>query len=116
MDTNNLTVTRHGTFVTKIGESIRYELNVIDKTGNPVDMTGAEVTFRLAAALGDVALVTKTHLDGITISADIITIEFNTTEVGGTGKFVDEVKAVLNGNTVYILEGEIVINNIIIAS
>ena len=63
------------TFSMQGGDSKTIEVTLVDAAGVPVDVTGATITYRIAAAPHNTALVTKTTGgNGVTIAASVVTI------------------------------------------
>lgn len=78
------------------GEGKTIPLTFVDEDGDPVDLTSATMSFKLAANLTDTPLISKTHSDfDMTDAADgIAYFDVSTTETNiDTGAYIGQGKA-----------------------
>lgn len=62
------------------GESKLLSYDVVDEDGTAVNVTGAECTWELSRYQGEVAILTKTTADDITVSGTTIEVELAATD------------------------------------
>lgn len=108
----------HSLLRAKSGEPVKITFTISDQNGNPVTVTGAAATYKIARRLGLPALLTKTQSDGITLSGSTAIVEFDT---GGLvenneallGDFVAQLKIIRNGDALVVAEGPLQVEPVI---
>ena len=108
----------HNQNTASVGEKVRITFTIKDEAGAIVDVSSSTAAYKIARRKGDVALLTKTNIAGITLSGNTAIVEFNTNEVLASeeqalGDFVDQLAITKAGDTLYVSEGIITIEPVI---
>lgn len=108
----------HTPISAKTGEPVKITFTVTDLAGAPVSLDGAEASYKIARRAGGAALLEKTGLDGITLSANTAAVEFNTGELSDgdgplLGDFLGQLTLTVDGDGLVVAEGTVSVGAVI---
>jgi hypothetical protein len=102
----------HGLIEAKTGEPVLITFTITDRNGTAVLVDGAAATYKIARRAGEVALVTKTEVDGITLSSNTAIVALNMGELTDgaealLGDFFAQLRITMDGDGLVVAEGPI---------
>lgn len=100
---------RHEPLEAHTGEPVEIIFDVTDnaKPPQPVLVEGATATYKVARRQGGTALMTLTEINGITLSGNTATVEFDVDDIGRTGDLFGELKITKDGVPLVVGDGRL---------
>lgn len=109
---------KHDEITAKVSEPVQITFEVTDKNGDPVNVSTATGSYKIAREIGQDALVEKDTAPGLVFSGTQAIASFNTSELQendeqAVGKFSDQLRITLNGDDLVVCTGRITVEEII---
>lgn len=97
----------HGLVTAHLGDSLRLEFVVTDKSGANVDLSAASAVYKLARRHDAPAVVVLNGESGVAMLENVVSVSLDTASIARTGDFFGQLFVTIDGETLVVAEGPV---------